>query len=94
MAQARLAQQKADSLGRSGGRGGAPRLGGSQSASSDGDNLRQKRRWNTVGSELDKSLRQGRGKMLPARYRRAIEQYFDSISKKSNESRDAGEATE
>jgi hypothetical protein len=39
------------------------------------------RRWNTLASQLEDSLRQGRGNVPPQQYRRAIEQYFETISR-------------
>jgi hypothetical protein len=37
--------------------------------------------WNTLVSELKKNLLQGRGQLPPERYRRAIEQYFEELSR-------------
>ncbi len=37
--------------------------------------------WNKLVSELGDDIRQGRDKMPPEQYRRAIEQYFTEISR-------------
>ena len=37
--------------------------------------------WNVLVSKLENELLQGRGNMAPEAYRRAIEQYFDEISR-------------
>ena len=37
-------------------------------------------RWNTLASQLEDRLRQGRGLVPPEQYRRAIERYFELIA--------------
>ncbi|QDU46392.1 hypothetical protein Mal52_49120 [Symmachiella dynata] len=44
-------------------------------------NRRDQIRWNTLASELEDKLRQGRGHTPPEQYRRAIERYFETITK-------------
>jgi hypothetical protein len=41
------------------------------------------RRWNTLGSQLDDVLRQGRNNIPPEQYRQAIERYFESLASQS-----------
>jgi hypothetical protein len=41
--------------------------------------------WNRLASQLGNDLQQGRDKAPPERYRRAIELYFDEISKAATE---------
>ena len=45
------------------------------------------RRWNLLVSELDEDMLQGDKKVPPERYRSAIDQYFEKISKLKNEPR-------
>ncbi len=46
----------------------------------DQPNATPARRWNTIASQLDDMLRQGRGNTPPKQYRQAIERYFELIS--------------
>ncbi|MGD9857343.1 MAG: hypothetical protein AB7U20_20565, partial [Planctomycetaceae bacterium] len=39
--------------------------------------------WNVLASQLEKKLLQGRGQLPPERYRRAIDQYFEELSRRS-----------
>ncbi len=41
-------------------------------------------RWNTLASQLEDKLRQGRGHTPPEQYRRAIERYFEVITKEED----------
>jgi hypothetical protein len=43
----------------------------------------RERRWNTLGSQLDDVLRQGRNNIPPEQYREAIERYFESLAGQS-----------
>ena len=43
------------------------------------------RRWNLLVSQLDEDMLQGDKKVPPERYRSAIDQYFEKISKLKNE---------
>lgn len=45
-------------------------------------NEKPERKWNTLGSKLEDHLRQGRGNLPPEQYRKAIEQYFESLAGK------------
>ena len=46
-------------------------------------NDKPERKWNTLGSKLEDHLRQGRGNLPPEQYRKAIEQYFESLAGKA-----------
>lgn len=48
-------------------------------------NRRDQIRWNTLASELEDKLRQGRGHTPPEQYRRAIERYFETITKEDTD---------
>ncbi len=48
-------------------------------------NRRDRIRWNTLASELEEKLRQGRGHTPPEQYRRAIERYFETITKEQGD---------
>ncbi len=48
--------------------------------------------WNTLGSRLEDTVRQGRGNTPPRQYRRAIERYFELISGAKNSTESAAPA--
>ncbi len=49
---------------------------------------RDRIRWNTLASQLEDKLRQGRGHTPPEQYRRAIERYFEVITEDEGASRE------
>jgi hypothetical protein len=55
-------------------------------SSSKSRRTRDNPRWNTLASQLEDRLRQGRGNIPPAQYRRAIERYFELLSERESES--------
>ncbi len=73
----RVRQQLDDSLKRL-----AKRSGGAESQSGA---QKSERAWDTLGSKLEDHIRQGRGNLPPERYRKAIEQYFESLAGKPSE---------
>lgn len=48
---------------------------------------REQIRWNTLASQLEDKLRQGRGHIPPEQYRRAIERYFELIAAEEKQPR-------
>ncbi len=61
----------------------AKRSGG---AESQGTAQKSERAWDTLSSKLEDHIRQGRGTLPPERYRKAIEQYFETLAGKPSES--------
>ncbi len=51
-------------------------------------NQRQIEAWNVLASELEDRLRQGQGQLPPEEYRRAIEQYFEELSRRAADSQE------
>jgi len=54
----------------------------------DAKDVKNKRsiRWNTLASQLEDRLKQGRGRIPPEQYRKAIERYFELLSQESRSS--------
>lgn len=59
-----------------------------KSGKADSQSAPQKseRAWDTLSSKLEDHIRQGRGNLPPERYRKAIEQYFETLAGKPDES--------
>lgn len=58
----------------------------SAGAESQGTARTSERAWDTLSSKLEDHIRQGRGNLPPERYRKAIEQYFETLAGKPAES--------
>jgi cell fate (sporulation/competence/biofilm development) regulator YmcA (YheA/YmcA/DUF963 family) len=61
----------------------AKRSGG---AESQGTARKSERAWDTLSSKLEDHIRQGRGTLPPERYRKAIEQYFETLAGQPDDS--------
>ena len=53
---------------------------------SQGTARKSERAWDTLSSKLEDHIRQGRGNLPPERYRKAIEQYFETLAGQPDES--------
>ena len=58
---------------------------GSGGANSRATAQKSERAWDTLGSKLEDHIRQGRGNLPPEHYRKAIEQYFETLAGKPSE---------